>query len=48
MSYITYIFTKPICKMSFNDGVNISVADIEMCSSYLFCESSVTFYEGGE
>ena len=48
MSYITYILTKPICKMSFDDGVNISIADIGMGSSNLFYENSATFYEGGK
>jgi len=47
MSYITYILTKSICKMSFDDGVNINIVDIETCSSDLFYENSVTFYEGG-
>jgi len=46
ISYITYILTEPIYKMSFDDGVNISVADIETCSSDLFYENSVTFYKG--
>ena len=45
MSSNSYILTKPICKMSFDDGVNINVADIETCSSDLFCENSVAFYE---
>jgi len=34
--------------MSFDDGINISIADIGMCRSYLFCGNSVTFYEGGK
>jgi len=45
MSYNTYILIKPIRKMSFDDGVNISVADIRTCSFDLFYENSVTFYE---
>ena len=45
MSYNTYILTKPIYEMSFDDSVDISVADIEMCNSNLFCENSITFYE---
>jgi len=47
MSYTTYILTKLIYKMSFDDGVNISIVDFGTCSFDLFCKNSVTFYEGG-
>jgi len=45
MSCNTYILTKPIYEISFDDGVNISVADIGTCSSDLFYENFVRFYE---
>ena len=45
MSSDTYILTKPICEMSFDDGVDIRVADIGPCGSHLVRENSITFYE---
>ena len=48
MNCNTSIVTKPIYKMSFDYGVNLNVADIGTCSSDLFCENYITFYEGDE
>ena len=45
MSSNTYILTKLICEMSFNDGVDICVVDIGTCDYHLDRENSITFYE---